>query len=502
MWGEGAGGLPDGVRAISVTNSHGVTDLERRLETMLACRRIASDSAGVIALAEAYGIPCLPLVAADHGRGLKRLSVTEESLGFAFADLYGGLRRGSVPAYQICAPALPDVERLAAAIDQAWSPAWLREDDLIEAFPLPRATAPRTAGDGLAQHPLLKEAPPRAAPAQPRAAVQSRLQDWVDANDRVPLAWAATSERAPYPNLGDALSAVIVSVMSGRPVEARNFDDRGERLVAVGTIAHAQRNGVVHLWGTGLDGKRNAFDASLGRFALPPDTEFAVHAMRGRNSAARLREAGIACPEAYGDPVWFLPRLMRGRAVAPRWELGVVLHITEVAAPAPGAAVLEEYVRYRIPPSLAGVVRLISTYTEQGTEALLAKVDEIRACRRIVSTSFHGLVIPESFGIPNMWFSPYSGGGMLADVDDPETKLDHRVRDWYSGMRRRRVPVFGAQRHLPARWDQIMRWIDAAWEPAEPDAAALFDSFPLRKAVGFEDAAWAMEPTLFGDARY
>jgi hypothetical protein len=215
-----------------------------------------------------------------------------------------------------------------------------------------------------------------------------------------------------------------------------------------------------------------------------------------------LREAGVDCPEIFGDPVSFLPRMMRDRPVQARWELGVILHITEVDGHAPDSAVMAAYQRYLIPQMLAGSIKLISTYTDQGTEALLAKVDEIRACRRIVSTSFHGLVIPESFGIPNMWFSTHPGGAMMADLHDLTIPVDHRLRDWLSGSGRRHLPIFGAQRHLPTRWDQVIRWLDTAWEPMQIDDQALFDAFPLRKAARWEDEAWPLAPALFEQARY
>lgn len=505
-------GLPDWVCAIPGDAPHTPEALLTRIDAMLACRRIASAIAGALILAEAYGIACLPLLVARDGNGLKRLATTEAALGLAVADTYAGLRRSAVPAFLHPYDTAADMDRLAAAIDRAWSPAWLREDDLIEAFPLPCAPSLPREGILLFERPLVAMAvqpdtlapvgpPNRATPAlnvHPSAC----LQEWVDENGVVPMAWAATSEQSPHPNLGDALSALIVSAMTGLKLQRRNFDDQGERLVAVGTIGHTQKNGAVHLWGTAVDPTRNAFDPSLGRFAVPPETRLTVHATRGRNTAAHLRNAGVSCPEIYGDPVWFLPRLAGHRPVIPRYELGVILHITELDGVTPEAAVLAAYKRYRIPPPLADAIKLITTYTEQGTEALLAKVDEIRSCRRIVSTSFHGLVIPEAFGIPNMWFSTHPGGAMMADVADLGVPMDHRVRDWYSGTNLRRVPIFGTQRHLPTRWDQVIRWLDTAWEPLQTNAAGLFDAFPLRKSVHFDATCWPLDPALFDEACY
>lgn len=478
------------------------------LDEILSCRRVLTTCVSGAIVAEAFGIPCLALVPDGGAPAVRRLLIDPDgALGPELADLYAGLRLATLPVFGHAGVAAIDWDAAIRAIDRTWTPAWMREEDLVSCFPLdPDPVAVADDSDAFA-HPLVCAA----APASPvRPAVTRRpgrpeavsLQDWVDANGAVPLGWAATGEATPFPNLGDALSATVTAAIAGLPIVRRNFDDKGERLVAVGTIGHAQRNGIAHLWGTGLDATRNAFNPSLGRFAVPPDTTLVVHAMRGRNSAARLRQAGVPAPEVHGDPVWFMPKLIGHRPVEPRYELGIVLHITELTAATPAAGPLPDYRRYHIPPSLAGVVKIINTYTETDTESLLARVDEIRACRRIASTSFHGLVIPETFGIPNIWFSTHPGEGMMLDVGDEEAKLDHRLRDWYSGTSRQRVAAYGSQRHLPTRWDRLIRAIDTMWEPLQVDGAALFDAFPIRPGVRYEDAAWPLDPAFTESMRY
>ena len=324
----------------------------------------------------------------------------------------------------------------------------------------------------------------------------SNLQELVDERQAIPLAWVATTRASPWPNLGDALSAVMVAAIADLPIERRGFDDQRERLAAVGTIGHAQKGGVVHFWGTGIDPMRNAFDASLGRFAVPPGTELIPHAMRGRMSAQRLREEGVATPFVHGDPVWFLPKLVSTPVVEQTHELGIVLHITELESPTPESLVKEAYRRYRIPPSLQRTIRIINTYTENSLDSIFAKIDEMRSCRRIASTSFHGLVIAESFGIPNVWFSPYPAGGMVLDVEDQGAQLDHRARDFYSSTGKLLLPVYGTQRHLETDWEALIRWIDQSWTPLEDDFSGLFEAFPIRRAVSLDDAHWPLSETV------
>src|SRR4051794_32177896 len=305
------------------------------------------------------------------------------------------------------------------------------------------------------------------------------LQRAVDEHGAVPLSWAATTATVPDANLGDALSPIIVSVMSGRGVQHRHFDDHGERMVAVGTIGHAQRNGIVHYWGTVVDDRAGA----SGRYVRPRDTDIRIHALRGPYSAQILAREGERPPEIFGDPVWFLPKLLSARNAEPKYELGVVVHISELVEKSAIASVKPELHRYEIPPSLQSSIRIINTYASPTPQALFGKIDEILSCRRIASTSFHGLVIAETFGIPCVWFAPGSQGGSVATVDDLTVRMDARVRDFYAGAGQRRLPIFGVPRTAKARWRKLIRWIDTSWSPLQYDPAPFFAAFPLRKAV-------------------
>lgn len=481
-----------------------------KIDAIRACRRIVSTSLHGLIIAEAYGIPCLYFALSGPAPGLTRLETDASgTLDTRIADFYSGLNYRSFPVFAQSRTLRTSWRAVMDAVDQAWTPAWLRADDLLDALPVPPDPVMVPDGQSGLNDPLVRnlvlhhdaEALRPAAPRINTARALAPLADWVAEHGRVPLSWVASTPVAPYANLGDALSALIVSAVSGLPVERRSFDDPSERLVGIGTIGHGQRRGAPHLWGTGLDGSRNAFDPSLGRFAVPPGTRFVVHATRGRNTAAILAEAGVAVQPAYGDPAWFLPRLFHD-PVPVTHELGVVVHITELAAATAEALVSAEFVRYGIPDSLKPAIRIINTYTPPTRAGLEDKVREMRSCRRIAATSFHGVVIAEAYGIPCVWFSPYPGGGQVLDIDDPDALLDHRLRDFYSGTPRRALPVFGAQRHLDTPWDALMEWIDRAWSPLEITGAALLESFPLPRTVSIEDAAWPTDLPVLDSLPY
>lgn len=294
------------------------------------------------------------------------------------------------------------------------------------------------------------------------------------------LAWARSPEKY-YTNIGDALSAVMVTALSGRVCKKETFRSPRERLYAVGTIAHNAYGGIVHIWGTGLDATYNAFDTTLRRYAAPPDTKIHVHATRGPYSRQAFVDAGIAAPEVYGDPVWVLPSIFPA-AKEKKWDLGVIVHVTELAEYGPNPHTKPELIRYCIPPEFQDRVKIISTVVEPNVDAMMAKMEEITSCRRILSVSLHGLVFAESYGIPCLYFGLEGSNGCetidLAHAAEDRI-LNHRIRDLYAGMGRKDIIVYGCDRTQPTDWTTAMAAVDQNWRPAQYDPGPLLDAFPL-----------------------
>jgi hypothetical protein len=347
---------------------------------------------------------------------------------------------------------------------------------------LPHDTMPRPADDDDTAAGFV-DALEDSQVSTPETRAKVVFADAAVAAGRVPLAWVRPTAAAPFPNLGDALSPVIVGAVSGMAIEPRDFDDRRSRLVAVGTIAHAQRNGEVHMWGTGLD--------ATG-YALPADTRLDVHAMRGPRSADVLRRLGVDVPPIYGDPVWFLPRILPRRPAPPQAELGVIVHISELDRADPRAPLLSDFIRYDVPAELGGAIRIINTFTANSFRGLFDKVDEMLACRRIASTSFHGLLIAEAYGIPCVWFGPRPGGAMSIDPHNPAIEADHRFLDFFAGTAAKRMRAFCQPREERTHWDKLIRWIDRAWQPLEYDPEPLLSAFPLPASVSLEAPLWPL----------
>jgi pyruvyltransferase len=173
-------------------------------------------------------------------------------------------------------------------------------------------------------------------------------------------------------NFGDTLSLPILSHFVGRPVELADRSERG-KVLAVGSILNALRPDDV-VWGAGVQEDR--------RYQPVGATFLAV-----RGPLTRSAIDGVDVPRVYGDPGLLLP-LVYDPVVELVHDVGVVPHFVDA-----------EESRRRNPGAL-------HISTQQDWRAV---VRQIKSCRRIVSTSLHGIVAAEAYGIPVMWHGSYTG---------------------------------------------------------------------------------------------
>lgn len=182
---------------------------------------------------------------------------------------------------------------------------------------------------------------------------------------RVPLWWW---ER-PYPgNLGDMINPYLVEKLSGVPPR---FAPRGPRVLAIGSVIKFARPGDT-VWGAGCPSAENEIE---------PGAEY--RAVRGPLTRRRVLEAGGACPPVYGDPAWLLPLVYPDPGAPRTHRLGLIRHFTH---------------RDR-PIALGEGVREIEIL-RAGREGIEAFLDELLGCEAIVSTSLHGLIIANAYGVP------------------------------------------------------------------------------------------------------
>lgn len=171
-------------------------------------------------------------------------------------------------------------------------------------------------------------------------------------------------------NLGDILTPVILGRLD-IPVEWYPFEEA--ELIATGSILGKARAGI-SVFGSGAMTK-----------AAAPHPEAQLWAVRGPRSLEIARMAGADVSEtALGDPALLLP-FVHAPYIERCHPLGLVPHYVD----------REEAVSLTLPPG----TRFINVLRADPLEV----VDEIQSCEAVVSSSLHGLIVAQTYGIPYAW---------------------------------------------------------------------------------------------------
>jgi pyruvyltransferase len=208
-------------------------------------------------------------------------------------------------------------------------------------------------------------------------------------------------------NFGDEISPALVARMTGREIVKTTTEEDhtaylGPRLLAIGSIVHTARACDI-IWGTGVRTHQYwpDFDAAL----------LAVHALRGPNSAHAIAAAspGVRLPNVYGDPALLLPRYFPELGPKSTEKKGlrddvlVLLHFRDAG---------------RIPAEAGYTV--LSALSERWEDV----VERITAASFVVSSSLHGLIVADAYGIP--------ARGLQLNLEEPSFKY----ADYYLGTQR------------------------------------------------------------------
>ncbi len=259
---------------------------------------------------------------------------------------------------------------------------------------------------------------------------------------RIPLIWWTLAE-----NYGDLLSPWLARRMTGLPVVYA--PPRTENCVAVGSIVnHARGDSVV--WGSGLMGWEN-------KWRIPQARRYA--AVRGPVTRSVLRNIGYDVPRVYGDPALLSP-LYFHPAVEKTHEVGMVVRWSERAWQG---------------MDVAPDVRLINLHSGD-VEGVTA---QIMACRRIVSSSLHGLIVADAYGIPNAWLnSDASAGGSRPGGGE------FKFYDYFASVDKlRHSQDLDARPGSRLSADYVLEQLRFSDEPITFDHAALLDACPFLERV-------------------
>ncbi|GAA6060577.1 hypothetical protein JCM10212_006812 [Sporobolomyces blumeae] len=247
------------------------------------------------------------------------------------------------------------------------------------------------------------------------------------------FAWRTSDDPTAPQNFGDEIAPHLVERMLGRPI-VRSEDLKRRHVLAIGSIMmRAYPCDVV--WGSGA----RAFTESLGT------PEIQVRALRGPLSRKSLlgRFPELHVPEVYGDPALLLPHYFPEfkRKVLPDDRLDsrviVIPHFRD-------GGKIPETDWYKIVAPLAVDWKDV--------------VHEILNATFVISSSLHGLIVADAFGIPSR--------GLLMNLDEPDFKFN----DFYLGT--------GRANHRRVATPEEALWMGPEDPITHWDPQALIDAFP------------------------
>lgn len=255
-------------------------------------------------------------------------------------------------------------------------------------------------------------------------------------------------------NFGDELSPLIIKKLFHITVKHSSIATAD--MIALGSLLGAVEDHVDNLrpyiWGTG-------FIESGGDYTGRP---IRVRAVRGRQSLSRLRHVAPQTV-ALGDPGILtsiaFPSLV---GIEKKYHIGIIPHSFDQ-----DSAEIDKASR------LPGV-HIIDVH-----KPALRVIKEISQCKIVFSSSLHGLIVSDSFAVPNFWIR-------LSDKLEGGT---YKFKDYYSTFNVERSPADLAESLSQA--SNLRR----AWKPLDgihETQVSLIDAFPtlpsFRSAAPFPAA--------------
>jgi len=221
-------------------------------------------------------------------------------------------------------------------------------------------------------------------------------------NKKIWLYWSKTGD-SEHGNFGDELGPYIISRLGANEIRYLPFPRSGLYLFlgVVRAVLNRRKpvqdliNTVLFLcsgadyvmsagsiigWGRGS--RRLVWGSGVisGADIIPPAKFFAV---RGKETYHLLTKQGYDAPDVFGDPALLLP-LVYHPSVEKRYRVGIILHYAHE-----GVVNIDEL------PNDVLIIDLMDDI-----ERVISK---ILSCERIISTSLHGIIVSNAYGIAALW---------------------------------------------------------------------------------------------------
>ena len=179
-------------------------------------------------------------------------------------------------------------------------------------------------------------------------------------------------------NYGDLLGKYLVEKITAKKVvwvKPSNFSILNwfsPIYVTIGSIlTHVNRYCVV--WGSGIISTKYPIKKAIFK------------AVRGPQTRKQLIKQGYQVPEVYGDPALLLPDYFYPK-IKKKYKYGIIPHYNDLK-------IAQELFRE------CKEIHIIDLMTND----IESKTEEILSCKKIISSSLHGIIVAHAYQIPAVW---------------------------------------------------------------------------------------------------
>jgi len=248
----------------------------------------------------------------------------------------------------------------------------------------------------------------------------------------------ATNENPEWSkNWGDIIAPTIIKHFSkSDKIDATN-EKVESKLVSIGSVMLAARPNDL-IWGTGCI-EYNQY--------LPDLKRVNVFATRGPLTRTHLLHLGHSVPEVYGDPGLLYPMVYNPK-VENTHEWGIIPHYMDLNNP---------IVKHLIDSG----VKLIDICAGEREF-----VDQLKSVNKVISSSLHGLIAADAYGIPNARIS-LNGNIVGGDFKYQDYALSVNRRYWGAIKLTKETDLTSIKLNTEIDWDADKLLNNAPWNKQE-----------------------------------
>jgi pyruvyltransferase len=251
-------------------------------------------------------------------------------------------------------------------------------------------------------------------------------------------------------NWGDDINVYMFELITRKKViPAAKLLFPHKKYAFIGSVIPACIDRNTTVWGSGcMD-----FEQPMGKIS----STGAIKAVRGPKTREYLLKNGVECPEIYGDPALLLPKVYQPKDKTKKYKMTIIPHHHDWDKPEE----LKNYLHQYLPDA-----HVINMTDYKGWTDV---IDEIVQSEIVYSSSLHGLITSDAYGIPNAF----------VELLYHHPKID-KYEDYYMSLQK----IGSSKKRMiePLKGDEMLLHKDEllnSFRPQKIDLQPLINACPL-----------------------